>query len=769
VPAISSARRAEACIARSVADTLAEEPSLEAVTIDPAHEKISVATLGRVDVEKLTERVTQKIQSAHAADVSRACSLLSGKNDCATCESPLSAAEQKRITIQRDGDVTTIARVTCPTAPKFWRWRDIPFPKVVPRQIELPEDEHGIDEWKPQLAAAILCGVFGLSGYLLGKFDLPALSVASFIAAYITGAWFTVHEVWERLRQRAIDVHFLMLAVAVGAASIGAWVEGATLLFLFSFSGALEHYALGRTQKEIRSLFRDAPKTATAIDATGNETEVPVEKICAGARLLIKPGAQFPVDAEIVKGTTAADESNLTGEAAPVEKSVGDTALAGTINLWGAVEVIVTKPAAESSLQKIITLIHEAQQQKAPAQQFADKFSTYYTYGVLGLSLAMFFVWWLGFGLVAFTSAIESHSAFYRTMTLLVVSSPCALVLSIPSAVLAAIAWSARHGILFRGGAAVEKLAEVNVVCLDKTGTLTTGELRVENIESFPPGRENEIARLAYSLEKLSTHPLARAITRHGKQHALEIIEFAQHESVTGEGLRAQRDGQEIFLGKREWVLSRIRRDEFHESQTSIGTSEVWVAQGDLLGRIILRDDIRPQAAQVIDELRHEGLRSVVLTGDNQAAAEHLRTELKLDDVRAGLKPEEKVAAIRELSGQGKRVAMIGDGVNDAPSLAAAHIGVAMGARGSDAALEQADVVLMHDRLENFLAAFRLSQRARRVIKQNLFISLGTVVVLVTFAMLGKIPLTIGVVGHEGSTVIVVMNSLRLLFGGGKK
>jgi Cd2+/Zn2+-exporting ATPase len=783
VPTISSTRRAEACIARSVADTLAEEPSLEAVTIDPAHEKISVATLGRVDVEKLTARVTQKIQSAHAADVSRACSLLSGKNDCATCESPLSAAEQKRITIQRDGDVTTIARVTCPTAPKFWRWRDIPFPKVVPRQIELPEDDHGIDEWKPQLAAAILCGVFGLSGYLLGKFDLPTLSVASFIAAYITGAWFTVHEVWERLQQRAIDVHFLMLAVAVGAASIGAWVEGATLLFLFSFSSALEHYALGRTQKEIRSLFRDAPKTATAIDANGNETEVPVEKICAGARLLIKPGAQFPVDAEIVKGTTAADESNLTGEAAPVEKAVGDTALAGTINLWGAVEVIVTKPAAESSLQKIITLIHEAQQQKAPAQQFADKFSTYYTYGVLGLSLAMFFVWWLGFGLVAFTSAIESHSAFYRTMTLLVVSSPCALVLSIPSAVLAAIAWSARHGILFRGGAAVEKLAEVNVVCLDKTGTLTTGELRVENIESFPPGRENEIAQLGYSLEKLSTHPLARAITRHGKQHALEIIEFAQHESVTGEGLRAKRDGREIFLGKRGWVLERRAPPRLEPSSsvveklaepvlgvpTEAGTSEVWVAEGDLLGRIILRDDIRPQAAQVIDELRHEGLRSVVLTGDNQAAAEHLRTELKLDDVRAGLKPDEKVAAIRELNGQGKRVAMIGDGVNDAPSLAAAHIGVAMGARGSDAALEQADVVLMHDRLENFLAAFRLSQRARRVIKQNLFISLGTVVVLVTFAMLGKIPLTIGVVGHEGSTVVVVMNSLRLLFGGGKK
>ena len=556
-----------------------------------------------------------------------------------------------------------------------------------------------------------------------------------------------------------------MLFVAAGAASIGAWGEGATLLFLFSFSGALEHYALGRTQKEIRSLFRDAPKTATALDELGREREVKVEQLKTGMRLLIKPGAQFPVDGEIAKGSTAADESNLTGEATPVEKKIGDTALAGTINLWGAVEVTVARPAAESSLQKIITLIKEAQQRKAPAQQFADKFSTFYTYGVIGLSFAMFFVWWLGFGLEAFKSTVEENSAFYRTMTLLVVSSPCALVLSIPSAVLAAIAWGARHGILFRGGAAVEKLAEVNTVCLDKTGTLTTGELRVETVECFPPGREKELVQLAYSLEKLSTHPLARAITRHGKQHGLEIIEFPQFESVTGEGLKARQDSREIFLGKREWVEAQVGKGGFAVPQSGAGTSEVWISAGDLLGRVILRDDIRPQSASVVEELRGEGLRSVVLTGDRKAAAEHLRTELKLDDVRAELKPEQKVAAIQEMSGQGKRVAMIGDGVNDAPSLAAAHIGVAMGARGSDAALEQADVVLMHDKLENFLAAFRLSQRARRVIRQNLVISLGTVVVLVTFAMLGKIPLTIGVVGHEGSTVVVVMNSLRLLFG----
>ncbi len=759
------------CLARSLLHTLAEEPALEAVTIDRAHQKVSVATLGRTDVDKLTARITRELESAQADAGENHCRLLEGKTQCDTCDLPLSETEQKRITIRTEGDATTIARVTCPTAPKFWRWRDLPFPKIVQRDVEFLEhaDEHDhADEWKLQLALAVACGAFGLLAGLAVP-DSSAWRIPLFVLSYLAGAWFPAEEVWERLQKRTLDVHFLMLAVAAGSASIGAWGEGATLLFLFSFSGALEHYALGRTQKEIRSLFRDAPKTATAVDATGNETEVPVETLRAGARLLIKPGAQFPVDAEIVKGTTAADESNLTGEATPVEKAIGDAALAGTINLWGAVEVVVTRPAAESALQKIITLIREAQQQKAPTQQFADKFSTYYTYGVIGLSLAMFFVWWKLLGFSAFTSTDAAHSAFYRTMTLLVVSSPCALVLSIPSAVLAAIAWSARHGILFRGGAAVEKLAEINTVCLDKTGTLTTGELRVDTVESFPAGREAEIAALAYSLEKLSTHPLARAITRHGKQHGLATIEFAQFESVTGEGLKAKRDGIEVFLGKREWVESQVQPRGFAAPQSGAGTSEVWIAAGDLLGRVILRDDIRPQAASVIEELRHAGLRSVVLTGDRRASAEHLRLELKLDDVRAELKPEQKVAAIREFTAQGKKVAMIGDGVNDAPSLAAAHIGVAMGARGSDAALEQADVVLMHDRLENFLAAFRLSQRARSVIRQNLFISLGTVVVLVGFALAGKIPLTIGVVGHEGSTVVVVMNSLRLLFGGGKK
>jgi Cd2+/Zn2+-exporting ATPase len=752
------------CLARSVVSALAENPTWEAITIDRARKTISVATLGRTDAPKVAEQISHTFQRAQETQSQHGCTLLAGLGECLSCVRPLPEWERRKITIQHQGDKTTIARVTCPTAPTFWRWNDIPWPKVVQRDIEFLEHGDESDEWKPQLAAALVCGICGLGAVLLSGFPIPAS--LGFLLAYLAGGWYTAQEVWERLQKGAIDVHFLMLAVAAGSASIGAWGEGATLLFLFSLSGALEHFALGRTQREIRSLFREAPKSATVLDPDGHELEMPVENLAPGMRLLVKPGAQFPVDAEILKGQSASDESNLTGEAAPVEKKVGDTVLSGTLNLWGAVEAVVLRPVTESSLRKIIRLIKEAQRQKAPAQQFTEKFSSIYTYCVLGLSLGMFFVWWLGFGQAPFAKKGADHSAFYHAMTLLVVASPCALVLSIPSAVLAAIAWGARHGILFRGGAAVEKLAAIHTVALDKTGTLTTGELRVETVESFPHGREQEIAQLAYSLERLSTHPLARAITRYGKQQRLQCVEFEDFESVTGHGLRGRRAGYDCLLGKREWLGSALANFNGEAAETHPGLSEIWLSYGELAGRLVLRDDVRPQARRVLEELRQQGLQTVVLTGDRKAAAETLRDELHLDDVRAELRPEQKLSEIRELSQQGRLVAMVGDGVNDAPSLAAAHIGVAMGARGSDSALEQADVVLMHDRLENFLAAFQLSQRARRVIRQNLIISLGTVVVLVTCALLGKIPLTIGVVGHEGSTVIVVMNSLRLLFGG---
>jgi Cd2+/Zn2+-exporting ATPase len=755
-----------------VADALSAEPTLEAITIDRARQTISLATLGKTDDLHLTETVTNRIQRAYEAGLSEHCQLLQGVGQCRTCHAPLSTQERERITIQHEGDKTTIARVTCPTAPTFWRWRDIPWPKVVQRDVEFFEAEEHPGEWKWQLLCAVLCAVFGLTAHFLtphGTRPAP-LGLVFYGLAYLAGAWFAAEEVWQRLRKATLDVHFLMLAVAAGAAAVNEWNEGTILLFLFSFSGALEHYAMDRTRREIHSLFKSAPKTATLIDKDGHEQEVPVEKLRPGMTLLIKPGAQFPVDGEITKGATASDESNLTGEATPVEKKMGDAVLAGTLNLWGAVEVAVTRRAAESSLQKIIHLIEDAQRQKAPAQRIIDRFSSIYTYSILGLTLVMFFVWWLGFKLSPFAVAPGQTSAFYRAMTLLVVASPCALVLSIPSAVLAAIAWGARNGILFRGGAAVEKLAEAQIVALDKTGTLTTGELRVEKVESFPPGSENEIAQWAYSLERLSTHPLARAITRYGKQRQLPAIEFGHFESISGQGLRAKQNGKDVYLGRRD-PLERGPQAALLANVPHIepGFSEVWISAGDLLGRILLRDDIRPQSRTVLEEMRAAGLQSVVLTGDRKATAEYLRTQLPVDDVRGELHPEDKVAAIRALGAGGKRVVMVGDGVNDAPSLAAAYVGVAMGARGSDAALEQAEVVLMHDRLENFLAAFKLSQRARRVIRQNQTISLGTVVLLVGFALASGIPLTVGVIGHEGSTVIVVMNSLRLLFGASSK
>ncbi len=754
------------CLARSVTEVLAAEPTVEAVTVNRLNKTISVATLGRVDISRITEQIATTVQAAQTTP-GPPCGLLSGAADCLTCVQPLTGPERRSITIRNDGNGTTIARVTCPTAPSFWRWREIPWPKVVQRDVEFIEHGDHLDEWKAQLFAACLCGAAGLAGY---SFQATPYGLYGHLLAYLAGGWFSAGEVWERLKHRAIDVHFLMLAVALGSAAIGAWNEGSTLLFLFSLSGALEHFALGRTQREIHSLFKETPKVATVLSPDGEEHEVPVEELQPGMRLLIKPGAQFAVDGEIARGRTAGDESNLTGEATPVEKAEGDPVWAGTLNLWGAVEVVVVRAAAESSLQKIIQLIREAQHQKAPSQRFTDRFGAYYTYAVLGLSFLMFFVWWLGYGENPFAETGASKSAFYHAMTLLVVASPCALVLSIPSAVLAAIAWGARHGILFRGGAAVEKLAGVNTVALDKTGTLTTGELRLERVESFPPGSEDEVARLAFSLERLSTHPLARAINRHGRQLGLRPLEFEHFESIAGQGLQGRREGQVCLVGRREWLsASHGVKAMLELPPTEAGLSEVWVSAGALLGRIVLRDDIRAQAAPVVEALRREGLRVVVLTGDRQASADYLKDRLRIDDVRAGLKPDQKVAAIRALSLNGHRVAMIGDGVNDAPSLAAADVGVAMGARGSDAALEQAEVVLMHDRLENFLAAFQLSRRARRIIRQNLVISLGTVAVLVCLALLGRIPLTVGVVGHEGSTVVVVMNSLRLLLGSGDK
>ena len=753
----------ERCLVHLVTDEMRGDPTLEAVRVDRAAGALSVATLGAPKNPAAADRLARRLRDANAQTPESHCALLTGAVDCSGCPHSGGVAEARRFTIEHRPDATTIARVTCPTAPRFWRWRNHPLPRFVPREVRLPEDEHEENEWKTQLAASLVCAVAAIAGWALGT---TPTAIGAFVLSYLAGGWFPATEVWERLRDRRLDVHFLMLAVAAGAAGIGAWEEGATLLFLFSFSGALEHFALGRTHREIRSLVRSAPKDATILDAQNVEQTIPVDSLVAGMRLVVKPGELFPVDAEVSQGATAADESNLTGEAVPVDKQVGDTLLGGTLNLWGSVQAVVTRPATQSALQRIIHLIHESQKMKAPSQRFTDRFGTGYTVAALGLTVAMFFVWWLALGRAPFAAPPGQRSAFYLAMTLLVVASPCALVLSIPSAILAANARGARQGILFRGGAAVEKLAEIDVVAMDKTGTLTTGELRVDAVESFPPGNEARAAHLAYSLERHSLHPLARAIARHGKHQGLPALDVHGFESVTGQGLRAVIDGSPALLGRREFVVPPESVDHLAAvPHAEPGISEVWIRHQDLLGRLQLRDDIRPRSREVVDQLRALGLRTLALTGDRRSTGERLLQELHLDDVKAELRPDEKVAAIASLTRSGRRVAMIGDGVNDAPALAAAHVGVAMGARGSDAALEQADIVLMHDRLENFLAAHQLSRKARGIIRQNLLISLGTVVLLAAFAIAGRIPLTLGVLGHEGSTVVVVLNSLRLILG----
>ncbi|MBL9203331.1 MAG: cation-translocating P-type ATPase, partial [Opitutaceae bacterium] len=400
------------------------------------------------------------------------------------------------------------------------------------------------------------------------------------------------------------------------------------------------------------------------------------------------------------------------------------------------------------------------------SERFTDKFGTGYTYAVIGGATAMFLVWWLALGLPAFTNTEETRSAFYRAMTLLVVASPCALVLSIPSAILAAIAWGARHGVLFRGGAAIEKLADITAVALDKTGTLTTGELAVVGCESYPRGREREVLQLAFTLEAKSQHPIARAIVRHAKAEGVTELALEDFQSLTGKGLRGKIAGASLLLGRRELLESGPLAAWAKELPAAAAElSEVWVIAKDLVGRVLLKDQIRAESRDVLAQLRQRGIRTVMLTGDRRHTAEAVARELGLDEVRAGLSPEDKVAAIQSLRADGRRVAMVGDGVNDAPSLAAADVSVAMGARGSDAALEQAEIILMHDRIENFLAALRLSWRAKRIIRQNLAVSLGVVIIMVVATAIGAVPLAVGVAAHEGSTLVVCLNSLRLLFG----
>jgi Cd2+/Zn2+-exporting ATPase len=720
-----------------VARLFAEEPEIKQLRLDAHSRKISVGFYGPPSPERL-ERI-QRIVSRE----------FDGEWDIslhATDHAPL--FHEHRV----NDHIAEFHRPHPDNEPRLiWkgiplpRWRNRPVPPITTR------------DYRIMLVLVGACGVSALAGFILQRAAFPVLWILPlFTIAYISGGWFATQDVWRGLKHRKIDVQFLMVVVALGAALVNAWTEGATLLFLFSLSNALEQFANHRTHKTIDSLLKAAPKQVLRREGEA-WIEVSIEEVEREDELLVKPGELFPVDGVVIEGATSADESALTGEALPVPKRVGDSVSSGTLNLDGQAVIRVTHELEDSALHRILSLIRSAQQQKAPAQRFTDSFSRYYTWVVLALSVVVF--------VVLLSLQKPAPDAFYRTMTLLVVASPCALVLSIPSAILVAIAAGARQGILFRGGVAIENLAGVTQFAFDKTGTLTKGAPAVARIAVFSSRSEDSVLEAAASVATFSTHPLSRAVVREAEQRGLPRLQARNFRNIPGLGMEASLNKEKMFVGSRRLMLDRGVSLPAAESGSE---AEVWIANSGALGVIYLRDEIRPAAKGVIAFLKKNGFSVALLTGDRLAAAKAVAAQVGIEDVRAEFTPEAKMQCVHQWRLEGKKVAMVGDGINDAPSLTAADVAIGMGARGSDAALEQADVILMHDKIENVEQAVALSRRARSIIRQNIVISLGVVLLLVTSALLEKINLTIGVIGHEGSTVLVILNGLWLLRFRGK-
>lgn len=597
-----------------------------------------------------------------------------------------------------------------------------------------------------------------------------------YVLAFIFGGGFATLNALQALRQRQIDVDLLMVAAALGAAFIGDWVEGGVLLFLFALSNALEHYAMGRTRQAIRALMDLRPATAR-LRRGGREVVVPVEELNLNDILEVHPGERLPADGEVVAGESAVDQSPITGESIPVPRGPGDPVFAGSINGGGALQVRVTKRAADSTLARIIILVEEAQSERAPTQRRLDDLEQRYAVGVISFAT-----------LVALTPPLllgwTWSAAFYKSMMLLVVASPCALVISTPASILSAIAAGARHGVLFKGGAHVESLASVRVVAFDKTGTLTAGKPRVTDVCPTANFSETELLTLAAAVESRSEHPLARAVVAAAAARGLQLPEAADLQAVPGKGVVAR-------LPSRPEHPERSRRVEGRGFTLKIGTVEHLQEQGvpitaehlqlleklwgegktvmligddQLLGIIAVADTVRPEAQAAVAALKAAGvIKVVMLTGDNRRAAQAIGAAAGVDEVRAELLPEDKVEAVKSLMRDYGAVAMVGDGVNDAPALASATVGIAMGTGGTDVALETADVVLMSSDLSQLPYALRLSRRAMAIVKQNLTFALAVIVSLISSAFLNILSLPWGVVGHEGSTVIVVLNGLRLL------
>lgn len=655
------------------------------------------------------------------------------------------------ITAQADSaSATAEATLAPPTAPEarppFWeRW--------------------GLTSTRAQATSTIITLIALLLAAFGGRLGLPAWSItALYIVAYGAGGLLGTLQGVSALRHGQFNVDLLMILAALGAAFIGQPNEGAILLFLFSLSNALQEYALGRNRQAIEKLLELRPPVALVKEGE-RWVERPVEALRLEDIVLVRPGERFPIDGEVVSGETEVDQSPITGESVPVPKRPGDPVFAGTVNTTGAVEVRVTHLAQDTTLAKIVQLVEQAQEAKARTQRMLDDFEQVYAQLVLLGAVLLVVVPVLGFH-------IPFDRAFYRAMTWLVVASPCALVISTPASILSAIANGARHGVLFKGGAYLEQTALLKVVAFDKTGTLTEGEPKVTGLYPTEGVDEATFLRLVAGVEARSEHPIARAIVHEAQQRGLEVPTAEDFRALVGQGVEGRIDGHLLWIGnerlfaERDVALPDALRERLQQleeqGQTAMlvydATAQAW------LGVLAVADTIRPDAPQVVARLKELGIeRVVMLTGDNERVAQAIARQVGVDEAYARLLPKDKVTVLEELRRRYGPTAMVGDGVNDAPALAVADVGIAMGGAGTDVALETADVVLMADNLNHLPYAIGLARRARRVVWQNLTFSLAVIVLLVSLAFGADLPLPLGVVGHEGSTVLVVLNGLRLL------
>lgn len=627
-------------------------------------------------------------------------------------------------------------------------------------------DAAGTARWNREATFASLALVSLISGAVSEWQGAELASSLFYAVSYGFGGWYGARGGLGSLRHGTVDIDLLMILAALGALAIGAPFEGAMLLFLFSLSNTLQHLAMGRSRRAIEALMELRPESAF-VRRGADWVEVPLEAVQIGDVFRVRPGDRLPLDGIVVSGRSDVDQASLTGESVPVGKSEGDEVFGGTTVGGGALDVQVTRGADDSAVARMIAMVEDAQSQKAETQRLIDRFEQPYAIGVLLLTALAVVVPILGWD-EAF------RPAFYRAMTLMVAASPCALVISTPAAVLSAIAAAARTGVLFKGGIAVEEAARIRVVAFDKTGTLTAGETRLTDVVPLSELDENALLAITAAVQSRSEHHLAVATVAEAERRELSVEPAERFSASVGRGVEAVVDGRVIRIGNPDYsegraivglerAMSEIERLRAL-ARTAVVVTEAWSGEERAIGVMAFADVIRSNAREVVAELRALGIVHVaMLTGDSAAVGEAMAAEAGIDAVYSGLLPGSKVALIRELEAKWGGVAMVGDGVNDAPALAAATLGIAMGGVGTDAALETADVVLMDDDLERIPYLLRLGQRTRRTLAVNLAISFGMIGIMVASILAVGLPLPLTVVGHEGSTVVVSLNGLRLL------